>query len=114
MPADRLIEIQVQAEGAYVDGEWAPGSVTSLRVYGSRRDRTARDIEEEGGQRLETRRDWRIRCDSRIAAATVENLIILDGMEKFDVLNMVEVTRQRGGAPDLRRRFLDIQGVYSR
>ena len=113
MPADRLLTINVMAEGAYVDGIWTPGAVTAIRVYGTRRDRSAQDIEQEGGVQGETRRDWRVRWDSRIAAVAVDRLEVAeDGGLTFNVLNMTEVTTQRRGQP-LRRRFLDLQGVYS-
>ena len=113
MPADRLLTVNVQTEGMYVDGIWQPGVVTPLRVYATRRDRSAQDIESEGGVQGETRRDWRIRWDSRIAEVPVERLeVVEDGGLTFNVLNMTEVTQQRRGQP-LRRRFLDLQGVYS-
>ena len=113
MPADRLLTINVMAEGAYVDGIWTPGSVTAIRVYGTRRDKSAQDVVEEGGVRGEVRRDWRVRWDSRIATVPVERLeVVEDGGLTFNVLNMTEVTQQRRGQP-LRRRFLDLQGVYT-
>ena len=57
-----------------------------------------------------TRRDWRLRWDSRIAEIPVSRLAVVDGGLTFNVLNVVEVTGRRG---ELRRRFLDIQGVHS-
>ena len=59
------------------------------------------------------RRDWRIRWDSRIAESPTRLLeVVDDGGLTFNVLNVVEVTTQRRGQP-LRRRFLDLQGVYT-
>ena len=96
-----------------MDGFWVPGAVTAIRVYGTRRDKSAQDVVEEGGVRGEVRRDWRVRWDSRIAAVPVERLeVVEDGGLTFNVLNMTEVTQQRRGQP-LRRRWLDLQGVYT-
>ena len=80
-----------------------------------RRDLSAEDVAEEGGSRDEVRRDWRIRWDSRIAGTPADRLeVVEDGGLTFDVLNVVEVMRQRGRREqNLRRRFLDIQGVYT-
>ena len=83
-----------------------------IRTWASRRDRTQEDIHEEGGVRDEARRDWRIRWDSRIANSSTRDIAVVDGTETFTISNMVEVTRQRQGQ-DLRRRWIDLQGVHS-
>ena len=114
MPADRRIIVQLQAEG-YRDpdlqGELVPGAVTAIGVWATRRDVGQELKTERQGTRDETSRDWRIRWDARIALIPTNLLQVVDGGVLFTVTNMVEVTRQRG-APDLRRRFLDLQGVH--
>ena len=112
MPADRLITVNVTTAGMRnMYGEFVPGSTTAITVWASRRDKSQEDIAQEGGTTDSTRRDWRIRWDSRIAETLVSMLDVVDGALTFNVLNMVEVTRQ-GRGQDLRRRFLDIQGVH--
>ncbi len=114
MPADRRIIINVSTEGSCDEhGEHVPGAVTALGVWASRRDVGQELKVERQGTRDETSRDWRIRWDSRIANSKTANLEVVDGAESFAISNMVEVTRQGQGAPDLRRRFLDLQGIRS-
>ena len=112
MPADRRITINVTSEGYRNEfGEFVEGTVTPLEVWASRRDKSLTDIATEGGTRDQGRRTWRIRWDSRIASSTTANLGVVDGAETFTISNMVEVTAQRG-EPDLRRRFLDLEGLH--
>ena len=112
MPADRQIIVSVQATGSRDEhGEYVPGPSTDIRTWASKRDRSAEDVATEGGQRGETRRDWRVRWDSRIVATLVSLLSVTDDGQIFNVLNVVEPTRQGRGQADLRRRFLDLQGV---
>ena len=114
MPADRRIIVQVMGEGfrdPALQGEYVPGAVTSLGVWARRRDISEERKVEREGTRTETLRDWRIRWDARIALIPTNLLQVVDGGETFTITNMVEVTRQRG-APDLRRRFLDLQGIH--
>ena len=114
MPADRRIIVQLMTEG-YRDpdlqGEFVPGTVTAIGVWATRRDISEERRFDRGGTRSETTRDWRIRWDSRIALSPTSRLKVEDGGETFTITNMVEVTQQRG-APDLRRKFLDLQGVH--
>ena len=113
MPADRRITINVSAEGARNDqGEFVPGAVTAIGAWASRRDVSQERKIERQGTRQETSRDWRVRWDSRIANSPTTLLKVEDGAETFTVINMVEVTEQRRGAPDIRRRFLDLQGIH--
>ena len=115
MPADRRIIVNVMAEGTRppeLQGEHVPGAVTALGVWATRRDVGQERKLERQGTRDETSRDWRIRWNSRIASSPTSLLEVEDGGETFTIVNMVEVTEQRGGAPDLRRRFLDLQGVH--
>ena len=88
-----------------------PEAVTALGVWASRRDVGQERKVERQGTRDETSRDWRIRWDSRIALTSTSLLQVEDEGETFTVTNMVEVIEQRG-APDLRRRFLDLQGIH--
>ena len=113
MPADRLITVNITTPGMRNQhGEYVEGATIAVRSWASRRDRSQEDIEQEGGTRDEVRRDWVIRWDSRIALTPPSRLAVEDSGVTFNVLNMVEVTRQ-GRAPDLRRRFLDVQGVHT-
>ena len=113
MPADRRITINVTSEGHRNVGRFVPGTVTALGVWASRLDKTLTDIATEGGTRNQGRRNWRIRWDARIANSPTRLLEVEDGALTFTISNMVEVTQQRRGEPDLRRRFLDLEGVFS-
>ena len=114
MPADRRIIVNVMAEGTRppeLQGEYVPGTVTAIGAWASRRDVGQELKIERSGTRDETSRDWRIRWDANIAATPTSRLKVEDGAETFQIVNMVEVTQQRGG-PNLRRRFLDLQGIH--
>ena len=113
MPADRRITINVSAEGMRNDqGEFIPGAVTAIGAWARRRDVEQELILERGGTRNETSRDWRVRWHPMIASSKTVNLKVVEGAETFQIINMVEVTQQGRGEPDLRRRFLDLQGRY--
>ena len=114
MPADRRITVNVSAEG-YRDntGEYVPGAVTPIAVWASRRDVSQERVLERGGTRDETSRDWRIRWNALIAKTANSLLKVEDEGETFSIRNMVEVIEQRGGAPDLRHKFLDLTGIGS-
>ena len=113
MPADRRIVVNVSAEGHRDErGDYVPGEVTPIAAWATRRDVGQERKVERGGAREETSRDWRIRWDRRIALSPTLLLEVEDELELFTITNMVEVTQQRGG-PDIRRRFLDLQGVRS-
>ena len=88
-----------------------PGEFVDYPMWASRRDVSQERKVERQGTRDETSRDWRVRWDSRIANSPTSLLKVVDGGETFLITNMVEVTRQRGG-PDLRRKFLDLQGIH--
>ena len=92
-------------------GEFVPGTMTPIGVWASRRDVSQERKIERQGTRTETLRDWRVRWDSRIANSPTTLLKVDDGAETFTIINMVEVTEQRSGQ-DLRRRFLDLQGLH--
>ena len=114
MPADRRITVNVSTEGSRNEhGEFVPGTVTAIAAWALRRDVSQERKIERQGTRTETSRDWRVRWDARIANSPTTLLKVEDGGETFTITNMVEVTAQRGGAPDLRRRFLDLQGIRS-
>ena len=80
-------------------------------MWARRRDVGQERKIERQGSRDETSRDWRIRWDKRIALIPTDQLKIEDGGETFIITNMVEVTEQGRGEPDLRRKFLDLQGI---
>ena len=112
MPVDRIITVSVQAPGhRNMYGEYVEGAVTEHRVWATRFDRDLQDIEEEGGARTETRRDWRVRWTSTLAdVADLTTVSVTDGGIDFDVQNIVEDTGRFG---ETRRRWLRIQGVSS-
>ena len=115
MPADRRITINVSEPGyrdPALQGEFVPGAITAIGAWATRRDVGQERKLEGGGTRDETSRDWRIRWNSKIANSPTNQLKVEDGGETFTVTNMVEVTQQRAGAPDIRRRFLDLQGIH--
>ena len=89
-----------------------PGAITPIGAWTSRRDVGQELKIERQGTRDETSRDWRIRWNSRIALSATSLLKVEDGGETFTIVNMVEVTEQRGEAPNLRRRFIDLQGIH--
>ena len=112
MPADRRITVKVQGEGFRdpdLQGEFVPGAVTPIAMWASRRDVSQELKIEREGTLDDTNRDWRIRWNSKIASTPTARLKVEDG-ETFQVVNMVEVTRQGRGEPNLRRRFLDLTG----
>ena len=115
MPADRRIVVNVSEPGyrdPALQGEWVPGAaITAIGVWATRRDVGQELKIERQGTRDETSRDWRIRWNSRIASSPTSLLKVEDEGETFNITNMVEVTAQRGG-PDLRRKFLDLQGIH--
>ena len=111
MPADRRITVNIFAKGHRNEGgDFIPGPVTPVGVWARRRDVGQERKIDRAGTRDETYRDWRIRWDARIALIPTHQLTIEDGGYTFLVTNMVEVTAQRG-EPDLRRKFLDLQGI---
>ena len=114
MPADRRITINVSEEGTRDDrGDFIPGAVTPLEVWARRRDVAQEKLVERGGTRDETSRDWRVRWNSLIASSTTRNIKVVDGGDTFTIRNMVEVTEQGRGAPDLRRKWIDLTGIRS-
>ena len=117
MPADRRIIVQVQAEGSRppeLQGEYVPGEIVDYPVWASRRDVSQELKLERGGASNATIRDWRVRFNQAFMDATpLSRLKVTDGQDVFTVNNILEVTEQRGGAPDLRRRWIDITGTHS-
>ena len=69
-----------------------------FRAYGAgpvARDISQTDIAAEDGDRDVTRRDFRIRWRSEIADALASNLSVIEDGAEFDVLNVIEVSRER-------------------
>ena len=111
MPTDRLITVTLTTEGMRNQvGVYVPGAVTTVRTWATRMDKSQEDKEQEGGILDVTRRNWRIRWDSRLADMPISQMAIVDGPTTFNVLNMIEVTGRRG---ELRRRWLEIEGVFT-
>ena len=112
MPADRRITVNLSEEGTRDEhGDYVPGAVTPIEMWASRQDVGQERKIERQGTRDETSRDWRIRWDSRIASSPTNLLKVEDGGVTFTIINMVEVMRQ-GQGQDLRRRFIDLQGIH--
>ena len=113
MPADRRIAIHVSATGTRNDhGEYEPGDTEVIPAWASRRDASIERKIEEGGNRNDGRRTWRVRWDARYVGVAGVYLDVIDEGVRYGILNQSEVTRQRGGQ-DLRRRFIDLEGTFS-
>ena len=119
MPIDRLIEITYTMLGRRnQQGIYEPGPTRRHRVWAQQKDIDLGHAVEEGGKRGERRRDWRIRWHEEIAGLpvsllTVEDFSSMDNAGHFiewSVINMVEVNGRNG---ETRRRWLDLQAVWS-
>ena len=121
MPADRLIFVNISTPSYRNEfGESVPGSVTPVRMWATRMDQPLNIIVETGGVRGELQRTWRIRWRADVAGSIATNLKVDDGSLDirgnniiWGVSNLVEITGQGQGRQSLRRRFLDIEGLYS-
>ena len=113
---DRRVIIQLMAMG-YRDpdtqGEYVPGEITDYPVWARRRDVSQELKIEQSGASDATHRDWRVRFNPLFINTPLSLLTVVDGIDTFSVINVVEVTEQRYGAPDLRRKWLDITGNHS-
>ena len=112
MPIDRLVTVRVSETGMRdQNGEYQPGSFVDHRVWATRLDQTLEDITDTGGTRARGARDWRIRWRSDIANVTNLALVeVHDGAHVWNVENLIEDTGRNGLT---RRRWLNIQGVFS-
>ena len=119
MPLDRLIEVTYLGIGSRnMYGEYIPPTPRKFRVWGTQKDLDLAHANEEGGQRGERRRDWRIRWHEEIAYSDTTLLTVDDFTSRdadghhfvWSVVNMVEVNGRNG---ERRRRWLDIQGLWS-
>ena len=114
MPFDRQITVNVEALGTRnAAREYIPGPVTPYAVWASKYDLRLIDVEEAGGVRSEVTRRWRIRYDPRIYDTPVDRLEVVDGVQTFDLTQVREVTAQGRGRPDLRRRFMELTGIFT-
>ena len=102
---DRLIILTVTTTSRNQYGE-AVESSSDHRVWATRTDQSLEEMTEEGGDRDEGRRDWRIRWSSLFAGMQPSALSVTENGLTWNVINIIEV-------PDMRRRFLDLQGVRS-
>ena len=112
MPVDRIITVRTTTEGMRNEhGEFEPGVATDHTVWASRIDASIKDVEESGGSRDETQRDWRIRYRADVAAiAELSRVTVIDDGLTFNVQNLIEETGRDGIT---RRRWLRISGVKS-
>ena len=114
MPADRRITVNVEAESTRNEyNEYVPGEVTTYNVWASKYDLRLIDVEEAGGVRSEVTRRWRLRYDGRIYDTPVARLGVVDGTQTFDITQVREVTTQGRDLPDLRRRFMELTGIFT-
>ena len=114
MPFDRQITVNVEAEGVFNEhNEYIPGPVTPLAVWAEKYDLRLVDIEEAGGTRSEVTRRWRIRYDSRIYDTPIARLEVLDGVQTFNITQTREITAQGRDRPVLRRRFMELTGIFT-
>ena len=112
MPSGRRITINVSEPSTRNDqGESVPGAVTALGAWARRRDLDAKKVFETGGTRGEITREWRVRWNGQIARAALTELEVEDETDTFRVNSMTEVTEQGRGQPDLRKRWIDLQGI---
>lgn len=111
MALDRLIRIDIDKGMRDQDGTFQSDWQELARVWATRRDLDARDVLEEGGQRTEIRRDWRIRWRNDLAGSNIERVRVFDieSGHLFNVERLIEETF-RGNA---RQRWLRIQAVFS-
>ena len=114
MPFDRRISVNITGPGMQNQyNEYVPGDVTALTVWASKYDLRLIDVEEAGGVRSEVTRRWRIRYDPRIYDTPVDRLEIVDGAQTFNITQTREVTAQGRDRPDLRRRFMELTGIFT-
>ena len=112
---DRRIVVKIMAEGHRdpdLQGEYVHGAITDLPMWARRRDVSEKRKIDRGGTRIEVTRDWRVRWNALLASTPISRLMVVEGTETFRITNKVELTAQRGGAPDLRRRWIDLSGRY--
>ena len=119
MPLDRLIEVTYLGVGSRdMYGEYITPTPRKHRVWANQKDLDLTHVVEGGGKRGERRRDWRIRWHDEIAYADTSLLTVEDFTSEdvaghhivWSVVNMVEVEFRDG---QRRRRWLDIQGIWS-
>ena len=82
MLLDRVITLSVQGDSARNEyGEFVSGQLSEHRVWATRMDRSLIDFVEEGGQRDETRRSFRIRWRRDVvdaAAGFLDRLAVVE------------------------------------
>ena len=100
---DRIIDVDVQAPGAFVSGVYVPGPVTTYRVWAERLSVGSTDIEERQGTRIETVVRWRIRWRVEIARADVDRVAVRAEERSWNVEGVSE--------SDERKRYLFIQAI---
>ena len=89
------------------------GAITDLPYVGQSQGRVPGTQGRTGRYpQLKQTSDWRVRWNALLASTPTSRLMVVEGTETFNITNKVEVTAQRGGAPDLRRRWIDLSGRY--
>ena len=108
MPTDRRITIRLEP-----DRREEGSALRTFDVWASKKDADLESIVELGAQRQETLRVWRIRWNETIYNYPLIWVDVVDEGQVFDVRNLVEVTDQGKGRPNIRRRWMDLTGVLS-
>ena len=118
---DRLITVTYTPPGTRnMYGEFVEGTPVVYPVWAEVMPKSLTDIAEEGGQRGEARRDWRIRwVDGLYGVPT--NLLTVTDDERIDdtgdavpwVWSVENLTEYVGRNGEYRRRFMDVEGLYS-
>ena len=108
MPTDRRITIRLEPTSLDEDDD-----DVVLNVWATIRDENLERVIELGRMSRETVRRWRVRWDDRIYDHPLVLLKVVDRGDTFGILNVAEVSRQGRNEPGLRRRFMDLQGVYA-
>lgn len=118
---DRYITITHSTPGHRNEhGEYIDGSEVEYPAWAELMPKTLTDIAEVGGQRGEARREWRIRWIDELYGVATNLLTVTDGQridENGDAVPWVwsveNLTEYVGRNGEYRRRFMDVEGLYS-
>ena len=103
MPLDRLITLNLEAEGQFVRGMYVPGPVTPVRVWAQRQTQGSVDEETSGGTRLRVVAGWIIRYRRDVASHPIDRMTLTAEGAEWNVEALNE--------SDARRRTLEISAI---
>ena len=101
---DRIVTLRLVAEGRYVNGVWAPGSVTELRVWAQLSDGGESDSDTVGGIVTVRRLVATVRWDQRLIDTPPSRLSITDD---YGTVYSVETVQDFAA----RRRFVTLSAI---